>query len=348
MAMANERAAEAAGRHTATPTTLTRNDAMEHLREFDWSDADIEAIVAIHNELWPEWPETPEGRRRDWESRNPRYFVHRVVWEEDGKVVAYGSCSESAWSYKPGKYAVYIQVLPAWQKRGIGTQIYDYLAGVLDGRELEPKELVSDTREDKGDYKRFLEKRGYKVVQRQEVSRLDPQAFDPTPYAEKRQRFDEAGLRIVTGTEFAAEHEDWRKRLYDLDWELLQDVPTPDPLTRQPLEQWVKEELEHPAFMLEGWFLAMDGDEIAGMTSFWRALADPTKLFTGLTGVRRPYRRKGIATVLKSHAIGFAKKSGIVDVITDNEEHNPMFDLNVQLGFKKMPGWLVYRKVLTE
>jgi hypothetical protein len=33
---------------------------------------------------------------------------------------------------------------------------------------------------------------------------------------------------------------------------------------------------------------------------------------------------------------------------TDNEEKNPMYDLNVRLGFRAVPAWLLFRKLLGE
>ncbi|MCD4691179.1 GNAT family N-acetyltransferase, partial [bacterium] len=79
---------------------------------------------------------------------------------------------------------------------------------------------------------------------------------------------------------------------------------------------------------------------------FWIALADPTKLHTGLTGTVRSHRRRGIATALKVAAIDLAKKRGVATIETDNEENNPMYALNVELGFEPQPAWLDFTKRL--
>ena len=73
-------------------------------------------------------------------------------------------------------------------------------------------------------------------------------------------------------------------------------------------------------------------------------LAEPTKLQTDLTGVIRSHRRKGIATALKVHALTKAQTTDAESVDTDNEENNPMYPLNVKLGFKPTPGWVHMRK----
>ena len=65
-------------------------------------------------------------------------------------------------------------------------------------------------------------------------------------------------------------------------------------------------------------------------------------LETGLTGVRREYRRRGIATALKVMALQFARENGYTEIVTDNEENNPMFQINLQLGFEPQPASLDY------
>jgi GNAT superfamily N-acetyltransferase len=67
---------------------------------------------------------------------------------------------------------------------------------------------------------------------------------------------------------------------------------------------------------------------------------------TGLTGVRRSARRQGIATALKVHAIEWSRQRGMRTIETGNEENNPMFDLNVRLGYKHVWDWVHYEKSL--
>jgi hypothetical protein len=45
-------------------------------------------------------------------------------------------------------------------------------------------------------------------------------------------------------------------------------------------------------------------------------------------------------------AFEFAKAQGARSIQTDNEEKNPMYDLNVRLGFKPIPAWLIFAKEL--
>jgi RimJ/RimL family protein N-acetyltransferase len=134
--------------------------------------------------------------------------------------------------------------------------------------------------------------------------------------------------------------------MWDLEWELVQDVPTPAPLTRMSFEQWQKRVLESPNFIFDGQTIARDGNRYVGMSGLWTSEADPKKLYTGLTGVVRSYRRRGIATAMKVNGICFAQSKGIEVIETDNEENNPMLDLNKQLGFKEKPAFVCYEKEL--
>jgi GNAT superfamily N-acetyltransferase len=111
-------------------------------------------------------------------------------------------------------------------------------------------------------------------------------------------------------------------------------------MTPTGLEHYVKNVLENPGFMADAYWVALDGDEYVGMSNLWRNLSDPQKLNTGLTGVRRSHRRRGIATALKVRGIKFAQAHGKTAIETGNEEHNPMYQLNLQLGFQPKPAWM--------
>ena len=85
-----------------------------------------------------------------------------------------------------------------------------------------------------------------------------------------------------------------------------------------------------------------------GLSTLSKDLANPKRLWVGITGTLRSHRRKGIATALKLKTIQYAIDYGAEWIQTGNEENNPMYDLNVMLGFKPMPAWLEMRKILEE
>jgi GNAT superfamily N-acetyltransferase len=312
------------------------------MRPFEWTDDDYAIVVDIHNAVVPDELDLPELLRYRDESRDQNYMLDRVVAESAGEPV--GSCSfgQSMWNPVPGKFWTYVQVHPAHQRRGVGTAIYEHVIALLS--EKDPKILDSWVREDKADAVRFLTKRGYEQVMRGQNSRLTLAEFDPSRFADVVELVMGSGVRILPLSELMESDQDWREKLWELDWVLSQDVPDVDEPRKRTFEVYCKQTFESPTFYPEAFFVALDGDEYVGMSMLERNLADTTKLQTDLTGVVRSHRRKGIATALKVHALSKAKTTEAKCVETDNEENNPMYTLNVKLGFKPTPGWVHMRK----
>ncbi|MCK4410255.1 MAG: GNAT family N-acetyltransferase, partial [Candidatus Eisenbacteria sp.] len=162
---------------------------------------------------------------------------------------------------------------------------------------------------------------------------------------ETLRRVDESEVDVRSFGELMAEDEGALRKAYEAGWEYLQDVPFPDPITKMPFERYMGE-VTGPGGMPESWFIAVDDGRYVGMSQLWRNLADPKLLQTGLTGVARSHRRRGLATALKVRAIMGAKEMGVESIRTDNEEDNSMYLLNVKLGFKPIPSWLSYKNKL--
>jgi hypothetical protein len=66
-----------------------------------------------------------------------------------------------------------------------------------------------------------------------------------------------------------------------------------------------------------------------------------------MTGVKREYRHKGIATALKLHGIRFAQTLGNPLLITYNMSDIPMLQLNLKLGFIKHAAEIMFVKKLS-
>ena len=75
-----------------------------------------------------------------------------------------------------------------------------------------------------------------------------------------------------------------------------------------------------------------------------KVLSDKTKMEVWSTGVVRTHRRRKIATALKVLAQQKAIEYGAKTIITDNEENNPMYQINLKLGFEPKPAWLAFEK----
>jgi GNAT superfamily N-acetyltransferase len=331
-----------AGVTAGTPLQL-RSGRTLWVRPFDMgSVADYRQVVDVDNAIDPEHADSVENWQHWDRNRNPEHYLRRFIAEREGAVVAYGQFGHSPWSFREDKYVIWVGVHPDQERKGYGSALWDYL--MAQAAKREPGELVSYTRENRARAMHFLEKRGFAPVLRMPISRINPQQFDPAPFGEKLARVEQSGIAIKTLAELRELDPDWLQKTFDLDWECVQDVPSVDGHTWMPLEEWKHKLLDSPNFLPEGWFVAVDGDDYVGLTMLWRDSMRGDKLGTGLTGVVRSHRRRGIATALKATALTFARDRGIVEVDTDNEENNPMLQLNLQLGFRSLPALVELRK----
>jgi mycothiol synthase len=319
---------------------------MPEIRKFDWSDEDYRVLVDIANANFPDELDCVELAKHRDNARDQSYMLERVVAEVDGEPVGSASFGQSMWTPLPGKYWLYVQVHPDRQRQGYGTAIYDHVIEVLS--EHDPTILDSWTREDKTDAVSFLRSRGYVQVMRGQNSRLTLETFRPGDFSDTVDRVLSSGIRIVPLKELREEDPEWREKLWELDWLLSQDVPEIDEPKKRSFEVYQRQTFDKPTFFPEGFFVALDGDDYVGLSMLEKNLADKTKLQTELTGVVRSHRRRGIATSLKVHALSKARETGVLYVETDNEENNPMYLLNIRLGFEATAGWLHMRNTLTD
>jgi GNAT superfamily N-acetyltransferase len=314
------------------------------IRPFQEHEEQYQAVVALENAVWPDFPQTIEEWRHWDETRDPQYLFQRFVVEVEGQIAAVGNYCEPWWSLKPGKYHLDISVHPGFRRRGIGSALYDKFSADLEERQ--PRTLTANTRENQVEAVQFLTQRGFKQVMRAPVSYLDVASFDPAPFAAYPARAREQNIEILPLSEIMLVDPDWKRKYWELDWEITQDVPSPDPITKVPLEFFIQRVFESPSFMPEAQYIALDGGQWIGMSGLWRSQAASHMLYTGLTGVVRSHRRRGIAIAMKLRAIDFAKQYGATSIETDNEEGNPMYQINLKLGFEPQPAWLDFEKKL--
>jgi GNAT superfamily N-acetyltransferase len=316
------------------------------IREFEGTENDYLAMVAVDRAVWPDQLITLAATKHRDESRDKAYFLHRVMVEVEGQVVAVASAMEPHWSYRPGKYNLDISVLPAFEGRGIGSDVYEYLTRLLFDRSPAPILFTAGSRDDKPQGVRFLEKRGYTQTMRWPQSMIDLSTFDPGPFQAKADAVAASGIEIASLAELSERDPDWQRKVYDLDWAGIQDEPQPDTPTQMPFERYVTTILEAPEFMPQGFFIAVDNGEYVGLSELTHNPDGNEILYTGFTCVLRSHRRRGVATALKLRALTYAQSLGTRTVKTGNEENNPMYQINLRLGFEPAPAWLAYEKAI--
>lgn len=315
------------------------------IRPFSGSDADYAAAVELVNAAFPEYRDTVEEWRYADANRAAHIKTERWLAEIDGVAVGYGNYFQFEGMYHPRKFGVFVAVPPERQGQGVGAALYDTIVAAV--ARHRPISLRARAREDSARAMRLLRARGYVEDMREWESRLDVPGFDPAPYAGQAEALRAEGIHIVTVAELLRRDPDCREKLWELEVALTADVPHPEPqtpVTREAFESWV---LNNPNFLPEGFFVALDGPDYVGASSLWRSQADPAELYTGLTGVRRAYRRRGIALALKLRGIAYARASGVRVLKTWNESNNRgMLSINEALGFVRQPAWVNFVKQL--
>lgn len=183
----------------------------------------------------------------------------------------------------------------------------------------------------------IMEKAGLEIIQTVPGSRLDLETFDPTPLMDKVAAV-KSKYRLVTAADLDEEGFDWVPGLWETSWEIAQDIPAPHLRARPPLDEYRERvRSEKVIYQTDTMIFAMDGDRIVGYSRVTLSDAMPDLAQTGMSGTLRSYRRMGIVTALKVEGIARMKAKGIRWVQTDNDETNPMYQINLRLGFQ--PSW---------
>jgi len=106
-------------------------------------------------------------------------------------------------------------------------------------------------------------------------------------------------------------------------------------------------------FRPDSWALAVDANQEGGPGYVGMGVVNimptrPDTLFEGIIGVVPSHRRRKIATMLKGCSFQYAQEQGYAYIYTDNEEDNPMYKLNLLLGFEPLPAWVYYEKRISD
>jgi mycothiol synthase len=332
------------GMTPTSPTTATTATAVT-LRPF--RETDYERMAEIRNALFPDYRINVDELRH-WDStwEADKYFKVRLAAEDaEGRVVALGQTNHMPHQFHPDKYELNVLVDAPFQRRGYGSALFNALLETVKQRGAI---LVrAETKESKPESIAWLERRGFTEIQRYWESRLEVASFDFAAFSTAVDRAARQGITFTTLAEEGPDDVEVRRRMYELDRDIMRDVPMPEPITDTSYEAFVKGTFDNPNFMPEAWFLAKDGGAYVGLSNLWKSQELDDVYYQGLTGVLREHRGKGIAMALKMVGLELVRSRGIREVRTWNNTRNrPMLRINEAMGFQKQPVWIEFAREL--
>jgi mycothiol synthase len=306
---------------TSTTTVSIREIAEDELARW----------VAVVNSTEPE-PVREEGVIRDfldWKRQAPQ-----TVWllAEDGDAAVGAGRLTPGWHSPPGITRADVRVSPAARGRGVGAALLDELqsrAEAVGGPTLEV-----EVRDDDPGSLAWAQQHGFGEVGRAVRLALDLTAVEE-PAVEPP-----AGIEIVTW----AEQPELAQGIYDVACEAYPDEPGSGDVEMEPFEDWLSQDMQGSGDRADAVFVALAGDEVAGYAKLAMSVRTGYVMHD-MTGVKRAFRGRGIASALKRAEIAWAKREGYRTLETFNDELNaPIRALNEKHGYRPATGSVTLRR----
>jgi len=317
------------------------------LRPFQASEQEYIALASLLRAVSPDGrSESVEDLRRedlDWPSSS---LLQRVAAYTSGEeMAAVGTCFQAYWQDSPSTVYLRFDIHPDHAQVHLLPILFEGLHRLLTEHKCEFRRLVARAREDDDDRVRFLVENGFREEMRSPASSLRVADINESVCERASVRLAQSNVGLITLAELRDRETDWKRKLRDLRWEIVQDVPSTEPFAKPTVAEFEEMVLKDPALDEEAFFIAQAANGVLiGMSNLWRNDPEGKRLDTGLTGVIRSYRRRGIATALKVQTLRYAQASGAETIETSNEEESPMYRLNLKLGFKPKPAWVDYTR----
>ncbi len=322
---------------------------MTNIRPFD-KERDYPAFAALANDLRLHSP-TPPGTEESWrlaDCNRPGYEKWgRFVAEKEGEIAGIVAYSQPTNNYHSEKFEVYIGVYPKYQRQGIGTALYQAFSEAIAPHN--PIEINADSYDDIPSRIQFWQKQGFVETWQDCDFHLNVASFDPGVLQGAADRVAASGIRIHTYSELKSDSERDRK-VYELHCTLCDDIPSTEPFTHLPFEDFKKKYLQEdsPSHLPDACFVAIDGDDKSGDYIGLSALIKPGSgdyFYTHLTGVLSEYRGQSIASALKLRTALYAKEKNVPEICTTvSQKNRNMLAINEKMGFVKQPSWIDFKK----
>jgi GNAT superfamily N-acetyltransferase len=265
----------------------------------------------------------------DWKRQAPQ-----TVWllaEEDGTAVGAGRLTPG-WHSPAGVARADVRVPAEARGRGIGAALLAELQRRAD--ELGASTLEVEVRDDDAGSLAWTERQGFREIGRSVRLALDLTAIEP-PAVEPPE-----GIEVVTW----AERPELARGIYGVACEAYPDEPGSGDVEVEPFEAWLSQDMQGSGDRADAVFVALAAGEVAGYAKLSMSVRAGFVLHD-MTGVKRAFRGRGIASALKRAEIAWAKREGFRTLETfNNEENAPIRALNEKHGYRPAVGSVTLRR----
>ena len=310
----------------------------------DAGDVDYGSIVAIALAIQPD-DYVSVADMRDWDDNQRRASRLCARWLAyvDDEMVGFAYVGQSP-ELEPTMAFARLMVHPEYQQRGHGRALLERAETTASGHGVD--RLLGSTEETRPRDMRFMERAGFREIDREWRSTLNLEHSDPSAWQEILDQVTASGIRIVSVSELGEGRPDWKRDLHRLYVQVETDVPANFPILAVSFEDFEALALGH-RLIADGFLVAMDGDQMVGLTEPLLVDDEPTAIAQSMTGVRSDHRGRGIATALKAASAIWAASHGYTSIRTNNDQSNAaMLAVNDRLGFERDHATIWYLKRL--
>jgi GNAT superfamily N-acetyltransferase len=297
----------------------------------------------VYTAVFPERPTDPVIERYWWEQPDDTFVTRRWIVQQGGRDIGVAYFEHPAWEKLQVPHGdVGGEILPVHRERAT-------LAAML--AEME-RRLAADgaqriaVRVNEDDPVRIaaIADRGFREDRRGRRWLLDlveKHERIAAMTAESRTRMRAEGIRMLT-LDQDDDPEKYRK-LWRMNEEATQDVPTTLPIVEESLEDMLRW-LRAPGMREDRFWVALEGDDLVGAS----VLEYPPVrgiVGTAWTATARRVRGRGIARALKCETLMQAIALGIDRVRTGNDGANdPILHINASMGYRPWVGNINFLK----
>ena len=324
---------------------------MISIKPFTASDYEFNECARIDNFVNHDFISHPDNDKNNWEIRDRGQLRNRLLLYKNNILI--GVIYYSQGKDENSRTAFYtLHLDPTYNNNGYRSLLYNKMLEEVKAFNCNLVHTSIYNHPNYSGHKKLLIKEQFKLVQTNREYSCDIKKVDIKKYQPLIKKLKSDGIKFYDSKEQMRNNSDkfpkHYEKLEELIWIYDQDMPIPEGIkhTRPSFEQFMKYSLnfEENTYGVE--IIAVLNGRYIGSTDIKVYHIEPHKGWTGGLGVLKEYRRKGLATALKIRAIETLLKKGVTEVRTDNEENNPMYKINVALGFKPVPFSLDYSKYI--